>query len=80
LSFFEQNEIADLITIDTGKTTADAIGSVQRGLRKFFFVSNYGKEVNVGFSITCQLAAQYENFCQCYQLASLTNQYECCTG
>ena len=34
LLFFQQNEVADLITADTGKTTADAIGSVQRGLRK----------------------------------------------
>lgn len=30
----KQNEIADLITADTGKTTADTLGSVQRGLRK----------------------------------------------
>ena len=34
----------------------------------------------MGFIITCQLVAQYENFCQCYQLASLTNQYEGCAG
>lgn len=33
--FFQQKEIADIITMDTGKTTADAMGDVQRGLRKF---------------------------------------------
>ena len=33
--FFWQGEIADIITMDTGKTTADALGSVQRGLREF---------------------------------------------
>ena len=36
--FFWQGEIADIITMDTGKTTADALGSVQRGLREFVIV------------------------------------------
>ena len=36
--FFGQGEIADIITMDTGKTTADALGSVQRGLREFVIV------------------------------------------
>jgi len=35
-----EKEIADIITMDTGKTTADAMGSVQRGLRMFFLFLN----------------------------------------
>jgi len=42
---FSQRELAESVTLEQGKTLADAEGDVLRGLRKFLFIKIYVKSI-----------------------------------